>query len=54
MNYEDLRGFCMQKHDYILQLLEQIDDLKFDIRKLKEEVEKLKGKVTDKNEEIEK
>ena len=24
MQYEDLRSFCVKRHDYVLQLLEQI------------------------------
>jgi len=37
MLYEDLRSHCMQRHEYTLQLLKEIDSLKEELDVQKEE-----------------
>lgn len=46
MVYEDLRGFCMQRHSYTLGLLEQIDNLNTDLLQARDVAGKNKAQIT--------
>ena len=52
MQYEDLRSFCVKRHDYVLELLEQIQGLEKTIKKKDTEIENLEKKNQDKDREI--
>lgn len=52
MQYEDLRSFCVKRHDYVLQLLEQNQVHENTIQKKDVEIENLERKNQDKDKEI--
>ena len=52
MQYEDLRSFCVKRHDYVLELLEQIQGPENTIKKKDTEIENLERKNQDKDREI--
>ena len=52
MKYEDLRGFCLQRHDYVLELLAQIDKHMTYISELEETKANLISSVEDKSQTI--
>lgn len=42
VSYEDLRSFCMQRHEYILKLHDEIEKHKFQITDMKTNIKNLK------------
>lgn len=52
MVYEDLRSTMVSRHEYVLSLLEQIEDLKRNIKRQDGEIDRLQNIVQKKDEEM--